>query len=66
MSSVDAPAVAEKLYDDPVTGEKVSKSELKRRTKQREKDAEKQKKLAEKRAQELAEGVEKKVSLSSF
>ncbi|KAI1122312.1 hypothetical protein F5Y10DRAFT_77386 [Nemania abortiva] len=28
---------AQKLYDDPVTGEKISKTELKRRTKQREK-----------------------------
>ncbi|KAI1110510.1 hypothetical protein F5Y14DRAFT_359943 [Nemania sp. NC0429] len=28
---------AQKLYDDPVTGEKVSKTELKRRAKQREK-----------------------------
>lgn len=28
---------SQKLYDDPVTGEKISKTELKRRTKQREK-----------------------------
>lgn len=28
---------AQKLYDDPVTGEKISKTELKRRAKQREK-----------------------------
>lgn len=27
---------SQKLYDDPVTGEKISKTELKRRTKQRE------------------------------
>ncbi|KAI1173629.1 hypothetical protein F4777DRAFT_600258 [Nemania sp. FL0916] len=35
---------AQKLYDDPVTGEKISKTELKRRTKQREKAAAKQSK----------------------
>lgn len=37
---------AQKLFDDPVTGEKVSKSELKRRTKQR--------KIAEDKAQAKA------------
>ncbi|KAI1364858.1 lysyl-tRNA synthetase [Xylaria arbuscula] len=35
---------AQKLYDDPVTGEKISKSELKRRTKQREKEKAKEEK----------------------
>lgn len=37
---------APNLLDDPVTGEKVSKSELKRRQKQRQKDAEKAEKAA--------------------
>ncbi|KAI0429714.1 lysyl-tRNA synthetase [Xylaria sp. FL1042] len=35
---------AQKLYDDPVTGEKISKTELKRRTKQREKEKAKEEK----------------------
>ncbi|KAI1809295.1 hypothetical protein GGS20DRAFT_572646 [Poronia punctata] len=37
MSSQPEAEQAQKLYDDPVTGEKVSKTELKRRQKQREK-----------------------------
>jgi len=37
MSSQPEADQAQKLYDDPVTGEKVSKTELKRRQKQREK-----------------------------
>ncbi len=35
---------AQKLYDDPVTGEKISKTELKRRAKQREKEKAKEEK----------------------
>ena len=35
---------AENLHTDPVTGEKISKSELKRRQKQREKDEKKKEK----------------------
>ncbi|KAF2793298.1 lysyl-tRNA synthetase [Melanomma pulvis-pyrius CBS 109.77] len=37
---------SENLHDDPVTGEKISKSELKRRQKQREKEAKKAEKEA--------------------
>jgi lysyl-tRNA synthetase class 2 len=37
---------AENLHTDPVTGEKISKSELKRRTKQRERDEKKKEKEA--------------------
>ena len=37
---------ADKTHTDPVTGEKISKSELKRRTKQREKDEKKKEKEA--------------------
>lgn len=37
---------AENLHTDPVTGEKISKTELKRRTKQREKDEKKKEKTA--------------------
>ncbi|KAI8938601.1 Protein kinase, variant 2 [Plenodomus lindquistii] len=37
---------AENLHTDPVTGEKISKSELKRRQKQRERDSKKQEKEA--------------------
>lgn len=37
---------AENLHTDPVTGEKISKSELKRRQKQREKDEKKKEKEA--------------------
>ncbi|KAJ3321955.1 lysyl-tRNA synthetase [Boothiomyces sp. JEL0866] len=36
-----------KLYDDPVTGEKISKSELKKRQKLREKEAQKAEKAAQ-------------------
>jgi lysyl-tRNA synthetase class 2 len=37
---------ADNLHTDPVTGEKISKSELKRRQKQREKDEKKKEKEA--------------------
>lgn len=37
---------AENLHTDPVTGEKISKSELKRRTKQRENEKKKAEKAA--------------------
>lgn len=37
---------SENLHTDPVTGEKISKSELKRRQKQREKDEKKKEKEA--------------------
>ncbi|KAJ2765892.1 lysyl-tRNA synthetase [Coemansia nantahalensis] len=46
MADTSAPAASDKQHVDPVTGEKVSKSELKRRMKQREKDAEKEAKKA--------------------
>ena len=39
-----AEQAAQKLYDDPVTGEKISKTELKRRQKQREKEKAKEEK----------------------
>jgi lysyl-tRNA synthetase class 2 len=39
-------AEAKDLHTDPVTGEKISKSELKRRQKQREKDEKKKEKAA--------------------
>jgi lysyl-tRNA synthetase class 2 len=41
-----AAAEAKDLHVDPVTGEKISKSELKRRQKQREKDEKKKEKEA--------------------
>jgi lysyl-tRNA synthetase class 2 len=41
-----APAEANKTYLDEVTGEQVSKSELKKRQKARQKEEEKQKKAA--------------------
>ena len=41
-----APEGAENLHTDPVTGEKISKSELKRRQKQREVEKKKQEKQA--------------------
>lgn len=40
------PEAAENLHTDPVTGEKISKSELKRRQKQRERDEKKKEKEA--------------------
>ena len=48
-----------KLVTDPVTGEQVSKKELKRREKQRKKEEEKAKKIEEKEAK-TKEGGEKK------
>ena len=48
-----------KLFTDPVTGEQVSKKELKRREKMRKKEEEQAKKKAEKEAKEK-EGGEKK------
>ena len=48
-----------KLVTDPVTGEQVSKKELKRREKQRKKEEDKAKKTAEKEAK-TKEGGEKK------
>jgi hypothetical protein len=47
---------AENLHTDPVTGEKISKSELKRRTKQREKDEKKKEKEAALPARPKKEG----------
>ncbi|KAL7749051.1 lysyl-tRNA synthetase [Sorochytrium milnesiophthora] len=44
-----ADPAADKTYTDEVTGEQVSKSELKRRQKQRQKDAEKAEKAAQKK-----------------
>jgi lysyl-tRNA synthetase class 2 len=41
-----AAAEAKDLHTDPVTGEKISKSELKRRQKQREKDDKKKEREA--------------------
>lgn len=41
-----APEGTENLHTDPVTGEKISKSELKRRQKQREVEKKKQEKQA--------------------
>ena len=41
-----ASAPAENLHDDPVTGEKISKSELKRRQKQRDVEKKKAEKAA--------------------
>lgn len=55
-----APAAAaessENLHTDPVTGEKISKSELKRRQKQREKDEKKKEKEASLPARPKKEG----------
>ncbi|KAJ1991890.1 lysyl-tRNA synthetase [Dimargaris cristalligena] len=48
----DAPVATEKLYKDEVTGEMISKSELKRREKLRRKEAEKAAKAAAKPAAE--------------
>ncbi|KAH7118768.1 lysyl-tRNA synthetase [Dendryphion nanum] len=45
-ASAAAATPAENLHDDPVTGEKISKSELKRRTKQRETEKKKAEKAA--------------------
>lgn len=51
MSEADQAAEAvQKLHLDEVTGERVSKSELKKRQKQRQKDAEKAEKLAKQQA----------------
>ena len=46
-----------KLYTDPVTGEQVSKKELKKREKQRKKEKEKEEK-AKKKEEEKAKGKE--------
>jgi lysyl-tRNA synthetase class 2 len=53
-----APAgdAAKDLHTDPVTGEKISKSELKRRQKQREKDEKKKEKEAALPARPKKEG----------
>jgi lysyl-tRNA synthetase class 2 len=53
-----APAgeAAKDLHTDPVTGEKISKSELKRRQKQREKDEKKKEKEAAMPARPKKEG----------
>ncbi|KAH7392287.1 hypothetical protein DE146DRAFT_662159 [Phaeosphaeria sp. MPI-PUGE-AT-0046c] len=53
-----APAAegSDKTHTDPVTGEKISKSELKRRTKQREKDEKKKEKEAALPARPKKEG----------
>ncbi|KAF7730002.1 lysyl-tRNA synthetase [Apophysomyces ossiformis] len=50
MSEIEASINKENLQQDPVTGEMISKSELKRRTKQREKEAAKAAKAAAKPA----------------
>jgi lysyl-tRNA synthetase class 2 len=47
---------SENLHTDPVTGEKISKSELKRRQKQREKDEKKKEKEAALPARPKKEG----------
>jgi len=47
---------ADKTHTDPVTGEKISKSELKRRQKQREKDEKKKEKEAALPARPKKEG----------
>ena len=49
-----------KLYTDPVTGEQVSKKELKKREKMRKKEEEQAKKKAEKEAKAKEAGGEKK------
>ena len=49
-----------KLYTDPVTGEQVSKKELKKREKMRKKEEEQAKKKAEKEAKAKESGGEKK------
>lgn len=58
-----APAAAaessENLHTDPVTGEKISKSELKRRQKQREKEEKKKEKEAALPARPKKEGGKK-------
>lgn len=46
------------MHTDPVTGEKISKSELKRRQKQREKDEKKKEKEASLPARPKKEDVE--------
>jgi lysyl-tRNA synthetase class 2 len=53
-----APAAdgSDKTHTDPVTGEKISKSELKRRQKQREKDEKKKEKEAALPARPKKEG----------
>jgi lysyl-tRNA synthetase class 2 len=58
-----APAAesAENLHKDPVTGEMISKSELKRRTKQREKDEKKKEKEAALPARPKKEGKKQDV-----
>jgi lysyl-tRNA synthetase class 2 len=55
-----APAAegSDKTHTDPVTGEKISKSELKRRQKQREKDEKKKEKEAALPARPKKEGKE--------
>ncbi|KAG0174210.1 lysyl-tRNA synthetase [Apophysomyces sp. BC1034] len=50
MSEIEASINKENLQQDPVTGEMISKSEMKRRTKQREKEAQKAAKAAAKPA----------------
>jgi len=49
-----------KLYTDPVTGEQISKKELKKREKMRKKEEEQAKKKAEKEAKAKESGGEKK------
>ncbi|KAH3674173.1 hypothetical protein WICMUC_003414 [Wickerhamomyces mucosus] len=59
MSAEQVTEAVSKLHLDEVTGEQVSKSELKKRQKQRQKDAEKaekQKKLQEQKAKDQADG----------
>ncbi|EWC46403.1 cytoplasmic lysine--tRNA ligase [Drechslerella stenobrocha 248] len=51
------------LHLDPVTGERVSKSELKKRTKLREKEEAKRKKESEKQTTAAPEGSKKKAGL---
>jgi lysyl-tRNA synthetase class 2 len=60
---VDAPAgeSAENLHKDPVTGEMISKSELKRRTKQRDRDQQKKEKQADMPARPKKEGKKEDV-----
>ena len=57
----DAEGGAMNLLSDPVTGEMISKSELKRRQKQRQKDAEKAEKAAKAQSEGGAGGAARRV-----
>ncbi|KAF9370377.1 hypothetical protein CPB97_002785, partial [Podila verticillata] len=57
-----APAEEVKLYKDEVTGEMISKTELKKRIKNREKEAKKAEKAASAPAPAVSEKKEKTIS----